>query len=404
MNWSSPLAFHCKTTITALTAVTSITAVSLMLTLHGCSSPQSGSEKDAEEKTSEAAVDKSVNLPTMRVKASMVAQRITFPGKVNALPDCSLSISPNIAGKIARITVVPGQSVKKGELIATLDDRQIRAQLLLASAPQKTALNAVAQAKISQDLAEKNLARTEALFEKDIVAQKDVVAARSQAELAKAQVEAAQAKVNEARLAPSQITTQLAFTKVYSPLTGIVAHRYLNVGSAADPSTPIIHVVNLSQVMVNANMPADSPSNPHIGEYADITTVAEPGVIYRGQIKSISPMVDAANNTVSIELLTPNKDLSLKEGQQVNVSILTATVRAFLVPETAIVPGHEDPSEQFLYRVSGDRVKLQKITTGTKSGGLIPVLRGLNVDDEIVSAGAYGVPDGAILKRGSEEK
>jgi hypothetical protein len=86
------------------------------------------------------------------------------------------------------------------------------------------------------------------------------------------------------------------------------------------------------------------------------------------------------------------------------VSILTATVRAFLVPETAIVPGHEDPSEQFLYRVSGDRVKLQKITTGTKSGGLIPVLRGLNVDDEIVSAGAYGVPDGAILKRGSEEK
>lgn len=75
-----------------MTVMIASTAMMLMLILHGCSAQQSTSEKDAEEKPSEGTADKSVSLPTMRVKASMVAQRITFPGKVNALPDCSLSI------------------------------------------------------------------------------------------------------------------------------------------------------------------------------------------------------------------------------------------------------------------------------------------------------------------------
>ncbi|MBS1954483.1 MAG: efflux RND transporter periplasmic adaptor subunit [Cyanobacteria bacterium SZAS-4] len=374
-----------------------------LISLHGCTTEPHTADKETTS-ASEHEEKKHVNLPTMKVYPSVVAQKITFPGKVNALPDCSVSVTSNISGKITSIRVVPGQSVTKGELIATLDDRQIRAQLLQAQAPLKTALNAVAQAKIALALAEKNLSRTQALFDKDIVAQKDVVAAQSQAELAKSQVEAAEAKVSEVRTAPSQINTQLAFTKIFSPLSGLVAHRYLNVGSAADPATPIVHVVNLNQVIVNANMPADSPSNPRVGDFAEITTVAEPGVVYRGQIKSVSPMVDATNNTVSIELLSKNDHLRLKEGQQVNVSISTSSIRAVLIPETSIVPGHDDPSELFVYVVKDGKVKLQKVVTATKSGDSIPVIKGLNSGDEIVSKGAYGVPDGAILDRGTAQR
>ncbi len=327
----------------------SLAFVATMLFLYGCSSTDRKSTDKTVEKTTDATEEKVtlVSLPTTRVQRSIVNQSITFPGKVSALPDCSVSISPNMAGKLIAVTVVPGQVVRKGQLIARLDDRQLRAQLLVADAPQKTALNGVAQAKINLDLAEKTLTRTEALFGKEIIAQKDVIAARSAVDLAKSQVEAAQAKVAEVKTAPAQVLTQLSFMSVYTPISGIVAHRYLNIGSSVDPTTAIIHVVNLNQVMVNANMPADSPTNTRVGQPADITTVAEPGVIYRGQIKSISPMVDPTNNTVSIEVLTKNNG-HLKEGQQVNVSISTARVSAILVPETAIVPGHDDPSESFL--------------------------------------------------------
>ncbi len=378
----------------------SIAFLATMLCLHGCSSTDQKSSQKTTEKNTDAADEKvpQVKLPTARVEQSIVNQAIAFPGKVSALPDCSVSISPNMAGKLIAVTVVPGQVVSKGQLIARLDDRQLRAQLLVANAPQKTALNGVAQTKINLDLAQKTLIRTEALFAKEIVAQKDVVAARSAVDLAKSQVEAAQAKVSEVKTAPAQILTQLSFMSVYSPISGIVAHRYLNIGSSVDPTTPIVHVVNLSQVMVNANMPADSPTNTHVGQSADITTVAEPGKIYRGQIKSISPMVDPTNNTVSIEVLTKN-DGKLKEGQQVNVLVSTAKISAILVPETAIVPGQEDPAENFLYVVHDNKLKLTKVKIGAKSGTNVPVLSGLNNGDEIVTSGAYGVADGAQLER-----
>jgi RND family efflux transporter MFP subunit len=320
------------------------------------------------------------------------------------LPDKSVSISPNIAGKITQVLVVPGQKVSKGQLIATLDAQQLDAQLQQAVAPTQSALNAVAQANIALDLALKNLVRTEALFEKDIVAQKDVVAARSQAELAKSQVLAAKAKVAEAEIAPAHIRKQLEFTKVRSPLAGVVAQRFLNIGSAADPSTPIVHIVNLEQVMVIASMPADSAANPKVGHQATITAVAEPGVSFPGKIQSISPVVDQNNNTVSIEVLTNNEQRQLKEGQQVTVSIATSSSKAVLVPETAIVPGHDHPEQRLVCVVKNGKLTFKEISAGPKQNGQIPVLKGLCDGDEIVSAGAYGVPDGAILDRGPAEK
>ncbi|OQR26338.1 hypothetical protein BWR59_31725, partial [Pseudomonas sp. Bc-h] len=175
-----------------------------------------------------------------------------------------VSVTPNIAGKITRVLVVPGQKVSKGQLIALLDDQQLVAQLQQTTAPQRTALNQVVQAQIALDLAQKNLTRSEALFAKDIVAEKDVVAARSQVDLCKAQVEAAQARVAEAKAAPLNVTTQLAWTKVVSPISGVIAQRFLNVGDMTDPSKPIAHVVNLNTVIVEANMPADSPAEPKV--------------------------------------------------------------------------------------------------------------------------------------------
>jgi RND family efflux transporter MFP subunit len=366
--------------------------------LDGCSPAPTPAEKSAEG-GEEHVEEHHVQLPTMRTRREIVPQTIEFPGKVSALPDHSVSVSPFINGKIIEVSVIPGQRVAKGQLIAILDSQQLRAQLQQATAPQVAAVNAVTQAKITLDLARKNLERSEALFGKDIMAAKDVIAARSQAELAKAQVEAAQAKVEEAKLAPAHIATQVAFSKVYSPISGVVAQRFLNVGSAADPNTPIAHIVNLDSVMVHASMPADSPADPRVGHHADITTVAEPGVIYRGEIKSVSPIVDVNNNTVSIELLAVNHHGRLKEGQQVTVSISTSKKSAVLIPETAIVPGPDDPAEHFIYVVKDNKLSMKKIFVGKEQNGLIPVFEGLSGGEEIVTSGGYGVPEESILDR-----
>jgi membrane fusion protein (multidrug efflux system) len=357
-----------------------------------------------QEEEAEAEVEHHVSLPTKRVSTMPVQKHLTFPGKVTALPDHSVSVTPNIAGKITRVLVVPGQKVSKGELMALLDDRQLVAQLQQTTAPQRTALNQVVQAKIALDLALKNLTRSEALFAKDIVAEKDVIAARSQVELCKAQVEAAEARVAEAKVAPLNVTTQLAWTKVVSPISGVIAQRFLNVGDMTDPSKPIAHVVNLSTVIIDANMPADSPADPKVGQTASVTTVALPGIKYGAKITAVSPVVDPANNTVSIQLLCRNERGRLKEGQQAVVSIATVATRAALIPQTALVPGADDPAEHFVYVVRGGKLKLTKVTVGDAEDGKVPVFEGLFDGDEVVTSGAYGVPNGAILDRGEPAK
>lgn len=372
----------------------------MLFLFQGCAHTETATKPQASEEEHET--EHHVRLSTMKVRESLVPQTIDFPGKVAALPDHSVLVRPNIAGMITKVFVVPGQKVHKGQLIALLDDRQIKSQLEQAQAPQKAAATAVEQAKIALELAQNNLKRTESLFQKDIVAEKDIVAMRSQAELAKSQVEAAQAKLIESKLAPSAIATQLSFTKVYSPISGVVAQRFLNVGSAVDPATPIIHIIDLNQVMIIANMPADSAATPDVGHTAVIFPIAEPNSKYKGVIKSVSPVVDATNNTVGIELLANNSGGKLKESQQVTVSITISSVKAILIPETAIVPSHENPDDQFVYVVNDGKLKLTKIETGQERHNQVAVLHGLKDRDEMVTSGGYGVPDGAILDRGSD--
>lgn len=377
----------------------------LLVTLGLCASLlQACTKQEPPKHEEEPEPEHHVSLPTMRVTTTMVQKHLTFPGKVTALPDHSVSVTPNLAGKITKVLVVPGQVVSKGQLIALLDDQQLVAQLQQTTAPQRTALNQVVQAKIALDLAQKNLTRSEALFAKDIVAEKDVIAARSQVELCKAQVEAAEARVAEAKVAPLNVTTQLAWTKVFSPIAGVIAQRFLNVGDMTDPSKPIAHVVNLNTVIIDANMPADSPADPKVGQTAIITTVALPGIKYGATITAISPIVDTTKNTVSIQLLCRNDHGRLKEGQQVVVSIATVATKAALVPQTSIVPGADDPAEHFVYVVRSGKLKLTKVAVGDAADGKVPVFEGLSDGDELVTSGAYGVPDGAILDRGALAK
>ncbi|MBX9771472.1 MAG: efflux RND transporter periplasmic adaptor subunit, partial [Candidatus Obscuribacterales bacterium] len=203
---------------------------------------------------------------------------------------------------------------------------------------------------------------------------------------------------------PLSITTQLAWTKVVSPIAGVIAQRFLNVGDMTDQSKPIVHVVNLSTVIVDANMPADSPADPKVGQTAEITTVALPGIKYSAKITAISPIVDPTKNTASIQLLCQNELGRLKEGQQVAVSIATVARRAALVPQTALVPGADDPAEHFVYVVRNGKLKLTRVLVGDSEDGKVPVLNGLSDGDELVSSGAYGVPDGAVLERGAPAK
>lgn len=351
-----------------------------------------------------------VRLPVIRVQRQNLPIVLSIPGTVSALPNQSVKVSPVVPGRIVAIPVVPGQQVRRGQVIAQLDPSQLKAQLEQSTAAVKSAEYAVAQAQSNLHLATSNLERYRTLYQAGAASQQNFVTYRNQAHVAQSQLSAAQAQVKQAIASRDQALTQLKYTSVRSPISGIVVSRLLQVGdtaagASASPSTPVLEIVNLNTVIVNANLPADQPTNVHVNQSAQINSMALPGVSFNGTVIAISPVVDPRSNTLNIQVRTPNPQDQLKVGQVMSVSITTGVHNGTLtVPQTALVPDPKHPQGQMVYTVQAGKAQPVQVKTGIEQNGQVEILSGLSAGETVVAKGAYGLPDGTAIEAVAEAK
>lgn len=340
-----------------------------------------------------------VRLPITRVGRENLPSVVHLTGTVSALPDHSVKVSPAVAGKLVAVSVVPGDRVVRGQGIARLDNRQATDQVAQADATLQVANAGVAQARTNLLLARNTLGRLQMLYREKIAPQKDLIAAQSQLVSTEEQLRGAQAQVALARAARSQVTTQLGFAEVRSPISGVVARRLLNVGDTVDPSTPIVQVVDLATVIINANLPADSSVVLRVGAAGRLSSAALSGASLGATVSAVSPVVDPQSNTVAIQLRSTNRQGRLKEGQSVTVQITTGIHKgALTVPRTALVPDPERPEGKLVYRVQAGRIARVPVSTGIEKAGRTEITGGLVLGEPIVAAGAYGLPDGTAVE------
>ena len=144
-----------------------------------------------------------------------------------------MKVSPGISGKLVDVKASPGDRVKKGQVIAILDCRQLKDVVNETHARVLVAKAVVEQGRANLLLAKNTAERNERFVQQDVGAQKDLVAAKSQVETAKAQVNSAEAQVDDALAAEEAARAQLSYSNVKSPIEGIVAQRYLNISDSA---------------------------------------------------------------------------------------------------------------------------------------------------------------------------
>ncbi|WP_218082791.1 efflux RND transporter periplasmic adaptor subunit [Anthocerotibacter panamensis] len=346
-----------------------------------------------------------VQVPMTRVQRIDLVSTISIPGTVVALPDRSLKISPAVAGKLVAVLAVPGQQVHQGQLLARLDSRQATDQLNQSAAQVQSAQAGVAQANTNVLLARNTQSRLQALYQQKIAAQKDLIAAQSQVQTAEAQRAAAEAQLRQAQAARAQTSTQLGLTRLDSPLTGVVARRFLNVGDTADPTTPVVQVVDLGTVLVSANLPADTPSVIRPGQSARIQSVGLGNVTLAGTVTAVSPVVDAQSNTLAIQIRVANPRGQLKENQTVTVAITTGIHKgARTVPATALVPDPNNPEGKMVYTVRAGHAQRVAVKTGLEQAERVEILTGLEAGTAIVARGAYGLPDDTAVQSPTSPK
>jgi RND family efflux transporter MFP subunit len=373
------------------------------LSLSSCTKTVETEGREGKEGKEEKETKIVLKVPITRVSVERMAQTLALPGVVFALPDHSVKVTPGVAGKVVDVRVSPGDHVNKGQVVALLDNRQMTELLRQAHAKVLIAKAGVEQARTNLLLAQNTEARTASLVSQDVGAQKDLVAAKSQIETAAAQLVAAKAQVDDANGAEGAIRATLTYTVVKSPISGTVAQRYLNISDTADTITPIVQIVDLTQVVVDAALPTSQPANIVPGQSATVTSKALPGRDLSGAVQSINPVTDNQGTTIGVRILCPNPDKVLKEGMPVIVSIVTSLhPQALTVPTTAVVADPQVADKTMVYKFRDGKISRVQVRTGLQMNARTEILSGLKAGDEIVSEGAYGIPDGTTVEVRSE--
>jgi membrane fusion protein (multidrug efflux system) len=305
--------------------------------------------------------------PAVTVEVEKVAfmalpQTITAVGSLRS--DESVTLRPEVAGRIASIQFQEGQRVAKGATLVRLDPAVNQAEVQQARANLQ-----LAQSKYNRavDLAKSNFISGQARDE-----------AENNLRVAEAAVALAQAK--------------LAKTDIRAPFAGIIGLRTVSNGDYVKEGADMVNLESIDPLKVDFRVPEVYMQQVQVGQSLTVALDALPGRKFEGKVFAVNPLVDAAGRAVVIRAMVRNPDTSLRPGMFARVSLITRDEKnALVIPEQAVVPQGE---EQYVFKVTDGRAARVKVELGQRRDAKVEVLKGLAANDLVVTAGQLKLRDG----------
>ncbi len=364
-----------------------------------------------------------------------LAERIEAPGTLYPLTQAA--VAAKIAAPIRKLLVRKGSPVKKDQLVAILENRDLEAAREEARGSLQEAEAALAklsagtlpgeleraQAQVNitasaLETAQKIYERRKTLFDQGAiparellvsqndlaVAQNNHLVAKKNLELLQSQtrerdLEMARSRVDQARARLAQAEAQLAFTLIGSPLDGVVSDQWMYPGDMAKPDAPIVTVMDIHKLVVRAQVPEARSPLLALGQAAEFVPQDLPGRRFAGRISVVSPAVDRAARTVEVWADIDNPREALRAGGYGTLSITARRLTGVVVIPRSAVVVEEDSSEGVAFVVDEKNIAHQrKLKVGLQQGGRIQVLEGLKAGEKVVAEGNYGLPDKAEVK------
>lgn len=399
---------------------------SSLLLLESCS--KEPAEKEPTVPVQVVAVEKTT------LERKVTAQAVLFPLQQSALV-------PKISAPVKTFKVKRGSKVRKGQLLAVLENQDLAAAAqdtrgtydqaqatykttTASDVPQemqKAQLDAEA-AKGLMEAQEKIYASRQDLFQQGALPRKeldqagvDVTNSRNQYRIAQKHLEDLQSigKQQALKGAAGQLeaakgkylgaAAQLSYSEIRSPIDGVVTDRPLFPGEMAAAGTPLLTVMDVSQVIARAHIPQPDAALLKIGDKA---TIQVPGIDepVEGKVTVVSPALDPNSTTVEVWVQAKNAKQSLKPGTSVTVSMLSKTIPDALAIPVAALLTDEDKSTSVMQVGADNRAHKRVVKTGIRDEDQIQIVEGLQAGDKIVSPGAYGLPDNAKVEVQAPEK
>ncbi len=399
-------------------------ALAALLLLSGC--------KEKEPAAPEALVTVQADHPELGPMAEHI------PADAVLSPLAQAAISPKISAPIRHFYVQRGSHVKAGQLLATLENRDLQAAALdnkgtytaarasyatqtLAQVPedyQKAQLD-VTQTKANLDLNQSIVNGRQQLFTQGAIPGRDLDTAKAglvQAQAAydtaakhleslksvsrKASLEQAQGQLTSAEGKYLGAEAQVSYSEIRSPISGVVTDRSLFAGETAAAGTALITVMDTTAVLAKLHLAQMVVQRMKLGDDA---AVAVPGLTdaVPAKISLISPALDPGSTTVEVWLRLENRDGKLKVGTPVRASVVGRSVASALkVPLVAVLTA-QDGSKSVMVVGADGAAHRKAVTLGIQDGDDVQITSGLTMSDTVVIGGAYGLEEGTKVKVGA---
>ena len=319
------------------------------------------------------------------------------------------AVAPQVMGRVTSLPVAEGDRVKKGALLATIDDTQIRAQLAAAEAmvveaeaALEEAKRSVAQAEASRTLAEKTYERYRMLSEEKVVTPQEfderevkrTVAVKDHERSLDRRAQVA-AKIAQAKGQEAAARAMLSYTRVTAPFAGIVIEKKIDAGSTVVPGVPILVLEDTDRYRIEAPVPESYLGLLTVGSRVRIVLDAPPGTEIPGKISEVVPTVDPASRTFTVKVDLPGGE-TLRTGMFGRVLFPSGEETVLSVPRRAIlrVGGYDG-----LYTVSADNVaRLVMVKTGKVSGEDVEILAGIGPGTRVAVSPVDRLSDGVRVE------
>lgn len=288
----------------------------------------------------------------------------TLTGTLQAIRE--VNISNQVSGLLTELPVYPGDQVKAQQTLARLDDRLLKAEVDKAAATLK---QASVDLRRLQDLAPRKLA-----------SESDIAQAKTLKNIAASELKLKQ--------------TELDYTHITAPFSGVVSQRLVESGDVLPLHTHILSLLDTTRLKAEVSLSELLLPLIDEGNKVSIKIDALGEQTFHGEITRIFPAIDKNTRRGIIEIMLDPVPAGARAGQLCRVTIKTRSRERLMIPYDAV---RFDKQGSFVYLIENNQAKQREVTTGIQLGDQIEILDGLAAQQRIVSKGFFGLKDGMTI-------
>jgi len=332
-------------------------------------------DKDEEEKETE------ITVTAAEAQIQEIAKSATYSGIVRGKNE--VYIIPKVSARVTGIYASPGDQVRQGQTLITLDSSDYTASVQQGQASKQLA-------DISLQTARDNFARIAKLYEAGAVAQSDYEAAGSG-------VKSAEAAVEQAAAGLALVMTSVNNCTITSPISGTLGSINLSLGDMASPSSTAAIVSDTSSLEIEIMVSESEVSYITPGSEVDVEIKAVGDQVFKGNVANVAAVADPLKYSYAVKISLNNPDNIIKSGMFAEVTGSTIKkAEAVCVPQSAIVP---KGATNVVYIVdSENRARERQVTIGIESETTVELTKGIKAGEKVITKGNTLVREGTLVK------